>query len=56
MAKPLMTVRNAFIIINEEQDWSDRCSDSHLTVVLSEATRFLPTSSKEMSLLSLKIH
>lgn len=53
-----MTVRNAFGITNEGQDWNDRSSDSHLTVVLSEAitTRFLPTSSKEICLLSLKIH
>lgn len=58
MAKALMTVRNAFFIDDEEQDCNDRSNDSNLTVVRFEAkgARFLPTSSKEIHLLSSKIH
>lgn len=53
-----MTVRNAFIIDDKEQDWNDRNNVSNLTVVCfkAKATRFLPTSNKETHLLSLKIH
>lgn len=53
-----MTVRNAFIIDDEGQDWNDRSNDNDLTVVLFEAkaTRFLPTSNKEIHFQSSKIH
>lgn len=47
-----------FIANNEGQDWKDRSNYNNLTVVPFEATAtrfFLPTSSKEISLLSFKI-
>lgn len=46
-----------FIADNEGQDWEDRGNYNNLTVVPFEATatRFLPTSGKEINPLSLKI-
>lgn len=52
-----MTIRNTFITNNERQDWKDISNDDNLIVVLFEATatRFLPTSGKEINLLSVKL-